>query len=122
LHVPSPWQLATALATPDVQLAVPHAVVLPGNVQLAALVPSQLAPHAVPAPVPPHALRAPCGAPSTGKHVPTCPGTSHAAHCEPHALEQQTPSTQKPLSHSLVPAQLVPSGFAHVPAFVGVEQ
>jgi hypothetical protein len=62
-----------------------------------------------------HAARAPCGAPTTGVHVPTWPETSHAAHASAHAWSQHTPSTQLPLPHSLAVAQLVPSTFAQLP-------
>jgi hypothetical protein len=61
--------------------------------------------------VPPHAdpseaqaLRNPCGAPEvTVVHVPTLPATSHACHWPLQALSQQTPSTQEPEAHSLLP-------------------
>jgi hypothetical protein len=39
------------------------------------------------------------GAPSTGEHVPTLPGTVHASHCPPQFELQQTPSTQKVERH-----------------------
>jgi|HubBroStandDraft_6_1064221.scaffolds.fasta_scaffold483576_2 hypothetical protein len=60
------------------------------------LAPSHAPPHVVPAPA--QALRDPCGAPVTGAQVPPVP-TSHAWHCPPHAVLQQTPSTQTPLEH-----------------------
>jgi hypothetical protein len=61
-------------------------------------VPSHVGPHSVG--VAAHAVRLPCGAPRTGLHFPTFPGTSHAAHCPLHALSQHTESTQNPLAHS----------------------
>lgn len=46
-----------------------------------------------------HGVRAPWGAPMTATHLPSAPGTSHAAHAAEHDDSQQTPSTQNPLSH-----------------------
>ena len=56
-----------------------------------------VAPHAVPAPA--HAARWPCGSPFTCEHRPWAAATSHAWHCPVHAVLQQKPSTQKPVSH-----------------------
>jgi hypothetical protein len=78
----------------------------------------QLAPHV---PLPPHAARgvAPeafgCAGPDTAMQVPAEPETSHAWHCPPHALLQQTPSTQLPDAHSPAAAHAVPFAFLHVP-------
>ena len=51
------------------------------------------------------------GAPETGAHVPTEPGTSHASHCPLHARSQQTPSVQAPLPHWPAAVQATPGAF-----------
>ena len=38
-------------------------------------------------------------------------GSAHVEHEPPQAPSQHTPSTQKPLAHSLAPAQVWPRGF-----------
>jgi hypothetical protein len=53
-------------------------------------------------------VRVPCGGPTTVVHAPSSPGTSHASHCAPHALSQQTPSTQLPDRHVRPAAQPTP--------------
>ena len=50
-------------------------------------------------PAPAHGARRPWGAPVTGRHWPTWPGTSHASHWPAHSPPQHTPSTQKPVVH-----------------------
>jgi hypothetical protein len=52
--------------------------------------------------------RAPCGAPATGEQVPGLAGSSQASHWPAQAALQQTPSTQRPETHSLVCVQVVP--------------
>jgi hypothetical protein len=66
----------------------------------------QVAPHIVPAPV--HAARCPCGSPFTCEHRPCVAATSHAWHCPVHAVLQQKPSTQKPVSHWSPAVQAAP--------------
>jgi hypothetical protein len=78
-----------------------------GCLQAPPFTPSQLPAHVVPAP--PHAGRAPFGAPVTGAQVPTDPVTSHASHCPVHGTLQQTPSAQKPLSHTLASVHAAPA-------------
>jgi len=55
------------------------------------------------------AVRPPVGAPVTGLQVP--PPRLHAPHCGQLAVPQQTPSTQKPLSHQAAfpPGQASPN-------------
>ena len=68
--------------------------------------------------MPAQAGRPPCGAPLTPTQLPGAAAVSHASHWPSHAELQHTPSTQKPLSHSPVDAQLAPALFfgAHTPA------
>jgi hypothetical protein len=47
----------------------------------------------------------------TGLHVPTLPVRLQASHEPPHAVLQQTPSTQLPLPHWLAAEQAVPLVF-----------
>jgi hypothetical protein len=70
-----------------------------------------VAPHVVPAPG--HAARCPCGLPFTCEHRPCAAATSHAWHCPVHAVSQQKPSTQKPLSHWSPAVQAAP--FSAIP-------
>jgi hypothetical protein len=67
-----------------------------------------------------HAGRLPCGLPATGVHVPALPSTSHASHWPVHALLQQTPSTQKPLTHA--PSAPHSSPGVSVPSHCPLEQ
>lgn len=81
------------------------------------------APHApAHAPEPAHAARDPCGAPDvTAVQVPADPPTSHASHCPPQLLLQQTPSTQLPLVQSGFVVQTLPFSFGpHEPATHGL--
>jgi hypothetical protein len=76
----------------------PHVVLAPGYAHPATLTPSQ-----EPAQVEldaAQAVRRPCGAPTTGEHVPCAPTTLHAWHSPPQAALQQNPSTQMLLTHS----------------------
>jgi len=99
-----------------VQLAVRQLVVDPGYVQAVRRVPSQDPPHVVPSPV--HALRDPVGLPATAVHVPIDPVTLHASHWPPHAVSQQTPSTQFADVHCDALVHAVPPPFfgSHEPA------
>jgi hypothetical protein len=71
-------------------------------------VPLQVAPQVVPALS--QLVREPWAAPVTGEHLPTLPGTSHAAHWSVQAESQQTPSVQKLLRQSLFAAHVWPRG------------
>ena len=55
---------------------------------------------------------------ATGLHVPTLPATLQASQEPPHAVLQQTPSTQLPLPHWLAAEHVAPLVFfgAHTPA------
>ena len=46
-----------------------------------------------------------------GLHVPTLPARLQASHESPHAVLQQTPSTQLPLAHWLAAEHVGPMGF-----------
>ena len=109
---PTPLQLPTPVAVSGEppQEAEPHVALDPGNVHALAVVPSHVGPQLVPAPAPVHAPRVPWGMPSTVTHVPSFPVTSHASHFPPHALSQQSPSTQLPETHSREAPQAVPLG------------
>ena len=54
--------------------------------------------------------------PLTGMHVPLLPRTSHAWHCPPHALLQQTPSTQLPEPHWLPAVHAWPLSARQLPS------
>jgi hypothetical protein len=115
VQTPRPLQAPTAVCTPAVHEALPHAVEPAGNVHEVTCTPSHDEPQV---PLPEQAARAPplrCAVPSTATQVPTLPPTSHAWHWPVHAVLQQTPSTQLPLAHSLAAAQLVPFGLAQCP-------
>src|SRR5579862_2231453 len=112
---PAPLQLAAAVATPFVQLAARHEVDPDGYAQLDTFEPSQNPLHVEPSPA--HAARGETGAPVTGEHVPTSPATLHAWHCPPHALLQQTPSTQKPDTHCFASVHAAPFACFAVHAF-----
>lgn len=86
----------------------------------AAFVPLHLPPHVVPIAV--HGVRVPTGAPVVGEHVPIFPATLHAAHCEPQAESQQTPSMQLPVAHSFEPPHDVPFGFFALQWFVAEQK
>jgi hypothetical protein len=49
------------------------------------------------------------GMPSTAAQRPSLPESAQASHCPPQGASQQTPSTQKPLSHSSPRVQARPS-------------
>ena len=92
-HAPLPSHEAATVATPLVQLSERHEVVLPGKVQDARSIPSQVPPQGA-APV--QALRPVRGAPVTATHRPLFPDSAHASQFPEHALSQQTASTQNP--------------------------
>ncbi len=99
---PMPSQLDESVSTPFVQLACTHVTEEPTYpVQDVRVLPSHWAAwHGSVAGGTGHAGRLPCGLPTTGVHVPVLPATSHASHSPVHALSQQTPSTQNPLTHA----------------------
>jgi hypothetical protein len=72
------------------------------------LLPSQ-APLQVPDPA--QVARPACGAPVTGMHWPTEPGTSQAWHWPEQAWLQHTPSAQLPFTHWFEVPQARPSAF-----------
>jgi hypothetical protein len=78
-------------------------------VQAVALAPLQAPAHVACVPV--QAGREPRGVPVTVVQVPTLPPSLHDWHWPPHALLQQTPSTQAPLVHSEAAAHAKPFVF-----------
>jgi hypothetical protein len=115
-QAPAPSQFAAAVAVPLEQLADLQLVVLLGYVHAAVFVPSQLPPQSEPSLL--QAVREPCGVPVTATQVPTEPETSQAWHWPPHAVLQQTPSTQLPLPHWFAAVQAPPFPIlgVHAPA------
>lgn len=107
-QVPLPSQVPTGVAVEPVHDAVPQLV--PAGIGRHAPLPSQvpLNPQGGLAAQPPCGSIAPAG---TGRHVPALPATLHDAQVPQLAVEQQTPSTQLPLSHSAPAAQICPSRF-----------
>ena len=113
---PAPLHAAPSVAVPPVQDGLRQEVELPGYVQAAGWVPSQLPPQTVPSEA--QAVRVPCGPPVAGAHVPALPAMSHASHWPPHARSQQKPSTQLPVAHSWSPPQALACVFFGTQAFV----
>jgi len=131
LHAPVPHRYGAQLTAVWRQLPAPSQA--PAGVDVDPLhdaVP-QLVPRGVgrQAPLPSHVplkpqggagRQPPCGsiAPTaTGLQVPADPATLHDVQVPQLAVEQQTPSTQLPLSHSAGAAQICPSRFfPHDPA------
>jgi hypothetical protein len=97
-HDPAPSQDAESVAVVPAQEAARQDTELPGKVQDAVCVPSQLPAQRVPSEA--QGPRVPCGAPEAGEHVPSLPETSQASHCPPQARSQQYPSTHGPALHS----------------------
>jgi hypothetical protein len=119
LHAPAPLHVLTCVSVPALQVAAPHAVVPPGNLQAVRSTPLHVcAQLADPPPV--HAERPPTGAPVAGEQVPTFVARLQASHWPVHATSQQTPSTQNPEPHSLAPPQAVPLVLRHSPGLAGV--
>lgn len=114
-HTPAPLHVPAVVSTPAVHEALLQEVVAPGYAQVVALVPSQRDAQAVVEPVPPHSGRPPTGVPMTLLHVPIEPVTLHAWHWPAQLELQQTPSTQKPLPHSVPELQAWPLILAHLP-------
>lgn len=85
----------------------PHALVAGASLHAEGFVPSHAPPHCEGSPA--HGVRLPRGAPTAGTHLPSVPDSAHASHCPVHADSQQTPSTQKPLSHSRPSVQAAPA-------------
>ncbi len=86
LQPPAPSQTAEKVSMPLAQLGLRQAVAAPGYVQAATVTPLHAPPQTVPSVA--HAGRGGTGAPVTGTQVP--PPPTHAWHCPPHALLQQT--------------------------------
>ena len=113
-HWPPPLQPLASVAVPLAQDAASQPSVSSGKLHLVRSTPSHLLPHVVPAPTPPHAERDPTGVPVVAMQLPE---VLQYSHCPPHALSQQTPSTQvSPLTHWLVAVHVPPAAFfvAHV--------
>ncbi len=104
-HVPFPLQLAASVATPAVHDAALQATSVPTKPEhVVTVCPSQIpSPHGSATVPAGHDGRPPRGAPTTGVHLPSAPGTSHASHCPWQMRSQHTPSVQKPLEHSAPP-------------------
>jgi len=107
-QVPAPSQAPTGVDVEPVHDAVPQLV--PTGIDRQAPVPSHvpLNPQGGAGRQPPCASIAPTG---TGWQVPAAPATLHDVQVPQVADEQQTPSTQLPLSHSDGAAQIWPSRF-----------
>jgi hypothetical protein len=58
-----------------------------------------------------HGCLPPCGAPVTGRQLPSLPTRLQASHCPVQALEQHMPSTQMLELHSLAMLHVVPVCF-----------
>jgi len=113
-QAPAPLQLPTGVSVDPLHEAVPQLVVV-GPLRQAPL-PSHL-------PLNPQGgfgVQPPCGSISsapTGLHIPAMPATLHDWQLPHTPDEQQTPSTQLPLSHSPGPAHCWPRRFKpHEPA------
>jgi hypothetical protein len=108
-QVPPPLQVRAGIDVPALQLAAPQ------TVPLAYLRHEPLPSHApsVPQLVAPwsaHWFRGSVPA-GTSMHRPSLPATAHDRHAPPHAVAQQTPSTQKPEAQSAARAHAAPGGF-----------
>jgi len=113
-QLPTPSHAPTGVDVDPLHDAVPQLV--PSGIGRQAPLPSQV-------PLKPQGgvgRQPPCGsvAPTaTGLHVPADPDTLHDVQVPQLAVEQQTPSTQLPLSHSDGAAHIWPSRFfPHEPA------
>lgn len=102
-QLPAPSQAPTGVDVDPLHDAVPQ--VVPAAIGRQAPVPSQvpLKPQGGAGRQPPCGSIAPTG---TGLHVPADPATLHDVHVPQLAVEQHTPSTQLPLSHSAGAAQI----------------
>jgi hypothetical protein len=109
---PWPSQNAAGVRRFPSHAAAPHDVDLPAcAAQAVGLMPS----HCVTAQTSPASpllqrARDPCGAPTTGAHVPLVLAPSHASHGPVHAVLQHTLSTQWPVGQSVSAAHAT-----HVP-------
>ncbi len=68
-----------------------------------------------------HSSRSPRGAPLTGTHIPSKPGSAQPLHAPRHARSQHTPSVHSPDSHSpsmehTLPSVPAPAPSSHAPA------
>src|SRR6185369_11474693 len=115
-QVPPPLHVRAGIDVPALQLAAPH------TVPLAYLRHAPLPSHAPSVPQ----LAAPWSAhwfsgsvpAGTSMHRPSLPETAHDRHAPPHAVAQQTPSTQKPEAQSAAAAHVAPGGFGPQLPFV----
>jgi hypothetical protein len=105
-HTPEPLQTLAADAVPSLHVPARHSTPEPGKAQASGVTPSHDPLQLVPSPA--QGARPPCGAPLTGVQVPALAGTSQASHWPLQSVSQQTPSTQKPLRHSVGPPHCAP--------------
>jgi hypothetical protein len=107
-QVPEPSHAPTGVAVDPLHDAVPQAV--PAAIHRQAPVPSQVpfVPQGGAGWQPPCGSMPPAG---TGVHAPALPVTLQARQVPQLAAEQQTPSTQLPLSHSAAAPQICPRRF-----------
>ena len=108
MQLPAPSQAPTGVDVDPVHVAVPQLV--PAAIGRQLPPPSQvpLNPQGGADAQPPCGSIAPTG---TGAHAPADPATLHDVQVPQLADEQQTPSTQLPLSHSVPAVQTCPSRF-----------
>jgi len=105
-HEPLPSHDAASTAMPELQDGSRHVVPLPGYVQAAGWIPSQVPAQTEPSEA--QAVRALRGPPATGVQVPTLPLSAQASHWPVQAVSQQTPSTQCCDPHWFAPPQACP--------------
>jgi hypothetical protein len=114
----APWPLhpAASVAVPAAHVGARQLMDPPGYAQAEVEVPSQAPRHRLPS-VAQGCLPA-RGLPETGLQMPGWPGSAQAAHWPLQAVSQQTPSTQKPEVHWLLPPQVAAWAFlaVHTPA------
>jgi hypothetical protein len=118
LHLPPPSHVDTSVSEPPPHAGTPHAVVVGAGLHFAASTPLQSKPHVGSVAV---VLHTPCpvrGAPVTGMHAPTLPGSSHAWQVPLHWELQQTPSAQNPEAQSAFLPHATPILSLQVPAVV----
>ena len=107
-QLPAPSQVPAGIDVDPLHEAAPQ--IVPAAIGRQAPLPSQvpLNPQGGAAAQPPRGSIAPAG---TGLQAPAPPVTLHDVHDPQLADEQQTPSTQLPLSHSSPAAQICPRRF-----------
>src|SRR5205085_9088926 len=97
---------AASTPMPELQDGSRHVVPLPGYVQAAGWIPSQVPAQTEPSEA--QAVRALRGPPATGVQVPALPLSAQASHWLLQAVSQQTPSTQCCDPHWFAPPQVWP--------------